>query len=189
MEIDEGSRLGREVLAGGARYSAGALPDDDAMAGFYELACERLAAAGYVHYEISNWAVPGRESQHNLKYWRREPYLGLGAGAHSFDGARRWANAHHPAEYIECVSRGQLPREQCETLSRRQVLEEELFLGLRLREGIEPARIESQYNVSLAPRIEHLRAQGLVELDERRVRVAESRLAVANEVIVQLLEA
>lgn len=96
LEVDEGSRLGRELLAGGARYGAAQVPGDDAMADSYELACEQLRQAGYEHYEISNWALPGFRSRHNLKYWRREPYLGFGAGAHSFDGQWRWANAHDP---------------------------------------------------------------------------------------------
>ena len=86
LEIDEGSPLGKESLAGGSRYSAATIPSDDAQTEFYEFACARLAAAGYDHYEISNWALPNCRSRHNLKYWQREPYLGLGAGAHSFDG-------------------------------------------------------------------------------------------------------
>ena len=88
LEIDEGSRLGKESLAGGSRYSAESIPSDDAMAEAYESACACLAEAGYEHYEISNWGLPGFRSRHNLKYWRREPYIGLGAGAHSFDGER-----------------------------------------------------------------------------------------------------
>ena len=88
MEIDEGSRLGLEVLQGGARYSAKDLPTEEAMADFYERAQEVLKGAGYGQYEISNWAKPGRESLHNLKYWRREAYTGFGAGAHSFSAGR-----------------------------------------------------------------------------------------------------
>ncbi len=84
MEIDEGSRLGLEVLNNGPRYSAPELPSEEAMADFYELAQRELKSAGYEQYEISNWAKPGFASRHNLKYWRREPYLGFGAGAHSF---------------------------------------------------------------------------------------------------------
>ncbi len=114
LEVDEGSRLGKELLAGGARYSAGAVPSDDLMADFYEMACEFLEAAGYHHYEISNWAKPGFESKHNLKYWRREPYLGFGAGAHSFSGTQRWANAHDAAEYVGAIQAGRLPAEQRE---------------------------------------------------------------------------
>ncbi len=187
MEIDEGSRLGREVLAGGSRYSASALPSDDAMAEFYEHACAQLAAAGYEHYEISNWALPGRESRHNLKYWRREPYLGLGAGAHSFSGTQRWANAHDAAAYVAAIQQGRIPEEQVESVGPAEALNEELFLGLRLLEGIDFADIERRYNVSLAARLEGLRAAGLVEIEGTRVKLAAGRLAVSNEVFVELL--
>src|ERR1700723_2727458 len=166
LEIDEGSRLGKESLAGGKRYSATEIPPDDSIADFYDSACMRLAAAGYEHYEISNWALPGRRSRHNLKYWRREPYLGFGAGAHSFDGRWRWANAHDPAAYVAAIGEGRLPAEQREEVSPSQALEEEMFLGLRQLEGIDLERIERQYGAALTPhvrlKIEALRAQGLV---------------------------
>ena len=188
MEIDEGSRLGLEVLNGGARYSASALPTDDAMANFYERACARLAAAGYHHYEISNWALPGLESQHNLKYWRREPYFGFGAGAHSFSGNQRWANAHDPASYTNSIGQGRFPVEQLEGVTSEQALEEELFLGLRQLAGIDLARIESRYGANLRPRVEELRAQGLLEWDGPLLRLAPDRLTVSNEVFVTLLD-
>jgi oxygen-independent coproporphyrinogen-3 oxidase len=188
MEIDEGSRLGLEVLNGGVRYSASALPTDDAMANFYERACGRLAAAGYHHYEISNWALPGVESRHNLKYWRREPYFGFGAGAHSFSGSQRWANAHDPASYTNSIGQGRFPVEQLEGVTSEQALEEELFLGLRQLAGIDLARIESRYGASLRPRVEELRAQGLLEWDGPLLRLAPDRLTVSNEVFVTLLE-
>ncbi len=176
LEIDEGSRLGRESLAGGLRYGAAAIPDDDAMATFYEQACAELAVAGYEHYEISNWALPGLRSRHNLKYWRREPYLGFGAGAHSFDGRWRWANAHDPAAYVAAIEQGHLPTEQREEVTREQALEEEMFLGLRQLEGIDLARIENDYDANLSPRIDELRAQGLIERDGTRVRLAPAKL-------------
>ena len=200
FEVDEGSRLGRELLAGGARYSAAAVPSDDAMAESYEFACERLREAGYDHYEISNWALPGFRSRHNLKYWRREPYLGFGAGAHSFDGRWRWANAHDPAIYAAAIEHGRLPVEQLEEVTPRQALDEELFLGLRLLEGIDLARIEAQYasqfdahfqahfKETIGARLEELRSQGLIERDGSRVRLAPARLAVSNEVFVALLD-
>ena len=187
MEIDEGSRLGREVLTGGSRYSAAALPDDDAMASFYESGCARLAAEGYEHYEISNWGLPGFRSRHNLKYWRREPYLGIGAGAHSYDGRERWANAHDPAAYVAAIKKGVSPAEQREVVTPQQALEEELFLGLRQLEGIDLARIEKQYNAGLRNRVEALRQAGLVEFDGTRLRLSPARLTVANEVFVELL--
>jgi oxygen-independent coproporphyrinogen-3 oxidase len=189
MEIDEESHLGKEALAGGKRYSAGALPSDDEMASFYDHACERLAVEGFEHYEISNWARPGFQSRHNLKYWRREPYLGLGAGAHSFDGARRWANSHDPAGYVSAITRGQLPVEQNETVTPQQAHEEEIFLGLRLLDGVDAAKLAGQSGNAILERIEELRAQGLVIVESGRVRLAPDRVAVSNEVFVALLEA
>jgi oxygen-independent coproporphyrinogen-3 oxidase len=189
MEIDEESHLGKEALAGGKRYSAGALPSDDEMASFYDHACERLAVEGFEHYEISNWARPGFQSRHNLKYWRREPYLGLGAGAHSFDGARRWANSHDPAGYVSAITRGQLPVEQNETVTPQQAHEEEIFLGLRLLDGVDAAKLAGQSGNAILERIEELRAQGLVIVENGRVRLAPDRVAVSNEVFVALLEA
>jgi oxygen-independent coproporphyrinogen-3 oxidase len=187
LEVDEKSRLGSELLKGGQRYSAGAVPSEDQMAEFYELAQAAFAAAGYHHYEISNWAKPGFESRHNLKYWRREPYLGFGAGAHSFSGTQRWANAHDAAHYVSAVQNGGLPVEQLETLTAEAALEEELFLGLRQLDGIDVARIEKDYAVTLGSRFDPLASSGLVEWNGPVVRLAPSRLSVSNEVFVELL--
>ena len=195
LEIDEGSRLGSEAIRGGARYGADAIPPDDEIAVFYESACERLGDAGYEHYEISNWALPGFRSRHNLKYWRREPYLGFGAGAHSFDGQARWANVHDAADYAARMQQGSGAREQVETVTREQALEEEFFLGLRQLEGIDLARIEAAYNengvceqiATMRARIADLQRDGLVECSGTRVRLAPNRLTVSNEVFVGLL--
>jgi oxygen-independent coproporphyrinogen III oxidase len=196
FEVDEGSHLGRELLSGGSRYSAAAVPSDDATVDSYEFACDRLREAGYDHYEISNWALPGFRSRHNLKYWRREPYLGFGAGAHSFDGRWRWANAHDPAAYAAAIEQGRLPLEQLEEVTPKLALEEELFLGLRQLEGIDLACIEAQHGAefsagfkeTLGVRLDELRAQGLVERAGTRVRLAPARLAISNEVFVALLD-
>ena len=188
MEIDEGSRLGLEVLQSGERYSAKALPSDDAMADYYEHGCRQLAAAGYGHYEISNWGLPGFESRHNIKYWRREPYFGFGAGAHSFNGSQRWANAHDPAAYANSVLQGHFPVEQLEKVSQGQALEEELFLGLRQLAGIDLEGIEEKYGTHLRPRVQELLAQGLLEWNGPRLRLSSERLTVSNEVFVHLLE-
>lgn len=138
LEIDEDSRLGREVIAGGTRYHAHFVPDDDAMADFYVAACERLSAAGISHYEISNFARPEFESRHNLKYWKRRPYFGFGVDAHSmlvsdsaeFDSVR-FANSDSPDRYVNGF------RLQCDLLSRETALEESFFLGLRLNQGVD----------------------------------------------------
>ncbi|MGB8476433.1 MAG: radical SAM family heme chaperone HemW [Candidatus Acidiferrum sp.] len=187
LEVDEGSRLGKELLAGGARYSAGAVPTDDEMADSYEKACEFLGEAGYHHYEISNWAKPGFESQHNLKYWRRMPYLGFGAGAHSFSGTARWANAHDSANYANAMVAGRLPVEQHEVVTASAALEEELFLGLRQLDGIDVGRIEREYKVSLGERFGPLEVAGLVQRDGDVIRLVPTRLSVSNEVFVELM--
>jgi oxygen-independent coproporphyrinogen-3 oxidase len=187
LEVDEGSRLGKELLAGGARYSAGAVPGDDEMAEFYETAAAFLGAAGYHHYEISNWAKPGFESRHNLKYWRREAYWGFGAGAHSFSGTQRWANAHDAAEYVSALAAGRIPVEQLEEVTRESALEEELFLGLRQLDGIDVARIEREYGVLLGTRIAPLESAGLVERDGNVLRLAPGKVSISNEVFVELM--
>jgi oxygen-independent coproporphyrinogen-3 oxidase len=187
LEVDEKSRLGSELLKGGKRFSAGAVPSEDQMAEFYELAQTSFSAAGYHHYEISNWAKPGFESCHNLKYWRREAYLGFGAGAHSFSGVQRWANVHDAADYVKALQNGFLPFEQLERLTPEAALEEELFLGLRQLDGIDVSRIEKDYAVKLASRFDPLASSGLVEWNGPVVRLAPSRLSVSNEVFVELL--
>src|SRR5438105_12781580 len=181
LEVDEGSRLGKELLAAGTRYSAGAVPGEDEMAEFYETAQKELSEAGYRHYEISNWAKPGFESKHNLKYWRREPYLGFGAGAHSFSGKQRWANAHDAASYLSAVQSGRLPVEQQEKLTADSALEEELFLGLRQLDGIDLARIEQEYGVTVMERFDPLAAAGLVERQGSVVRLTPEKLSISNE--------
>src|SRR5256885_8070833 len=115
LEVDEDSRLGRELIAGGTRYHAHFVPSDELTAELYERACERLSEAGIAQYEISNFARPGRESRHNLKYWTRQPYLGFGVDAHSmlrsaapkFDAARL-AMPETLDEYMGDHSRGWL---------------------------------------------------------------------------------
>ena len=187
LEVDEGSRLGSELLSGGKRYSAHAVPTDDAMAESYDLARAKLASAGYEHYEISNFAKPGFASEHNLKYWRREPYFGFGAGAHSFSGTQRWANAHDAAAYVQSVSMGKTPVEQLELISTGQALEEELFLGLRQLAGINLTKIKDAYGVPVSDRFVALESSGLVERSGDIVRLSPQKLSISNEVFVELL--
>jgi oxygen-independent coproporphyrinogen-3 oxidase len=137
LEVDEDSRLGRELLAGGTRYHAHFVPNDEAMTDFYLAACERLESAGIVQYEISNFARAGFESQHNLKYWTRQPYFGFGVDAHSMLAsatpdldAVRFAPADSLEQY---VSAAPLQRTK---VSHRAAFEESFFLGLRLNCGV-----------------------------------------------------
>lgn len=188
LEIDEGSRLGKEALAGGSRYSADSIPTDDQIADSYEEARAWLRKAGYRHYEISNWAKPGFESRHNLKYWRREPYLGFGAGAHSFLGRERWANSHDPAAYVAAMERGSPPIEPHELLTDAQVLEEEFFLGLRQLDGMDLGRLGLAERSEFEPRLRKLLREGLLQIEGDQLRLAPDKLAVSNEVFVELLQ-
>jgi oxygen-independent coproporphyrinogen-3 oxidase len=187
MEIDEGSRLGLEVLQGGARYSARDLPPEESTADFYETAQLLLKEVGYEQYEISNWAKPGSASQHNLKYWRREPYFGFGAGAHSFSQGQRWANARDAAAYVEAINDGRSAIQFVDQITAELALQEELFLGLRQLSGINVSRIEQEYAVDFQKKIGKLASSGMIERSGQFVRLAASKLSVSNEIIVELL--
>ncbi len=187
MEVDEGSRLGLEVLQSGSRYSAREIPSEEAMAEFYELAQAKLKSAGYGQYEISNWSKPGFESRHNLKYWQREPYLGFGAGAHSFSGTQRWANRHDAAAYVAAISEGKSAVESADTLTQSLALEEEFFLGLRKLSGIDLSRLEREYGVNLREKVGELASRGMVQKQGDIVCIPAGKLSVSSEIIVELL--
>jgi len=149
LEIDDESRLGRELIAGGTRYHAHFVPDEAAVAEFYLAACERLGVAGVTQYEISNFARPGFESRHNLKYWTRQPYLGFGVDAHSMlrsldprlEGVR-FATADSLERYVagSALSRSDV--------SPANGLEESFFLGLRLNHGVKPGEIAGRFGLA-----------------------------------------
>lgn len=177
LEVDGDSRLGAELLALGKRYGAPEVPSEEAIAGFYETAVDRLAGLGIPRYEISNFACRGFESRHNLKYWRREPYLGFGADAHSFDGAARWQNAETAAEYVERHARS-LPF-SIETSPAQPG--EAFFLGLRLEQGME---------ADWAPyedAVRRFELDGLVEREGNRVRLTPRGMLLSNEVFAEFV--
>jgi oxygen-independent coproporphyrinogen-3 oxidase len=136
LEVDEDSRLGSELLAGGTRYHAHFVPDEEAIADFYLVACERLQTAGIVQYEISNFAREGFESRHNLKYWTRQPYLGFGVDAHSMLLATSEIEAVRFAPPDSLERYMSEPALQRTAVSKSAALEESFFLGLRLTRGI-----------------------------------------------------
>ncbi len=131
LTIEPATPLGRKVGAGLVPA-----PDPDLQADMFGLACELLGDAGYGHYEVSNWALPGFECRHNLGYWRLQPYLGLGAGAHSYRHGRRWWNVRPPAEYLDAVERGVRPVGGEERLRPEDERLETVFLKLRILEGV-----------------------------------------------------
>ena len=131
LTIEPATPLGRKVQVGLVPA-----PQPDLQADMFDLACEMLGDAGYRHYEVSNWALPGFECRHNLGYWRRQPYLGLGAGGHSYRDGRRWWNVRPPGEYLDMVEHGLRPVGGEERLTQEDERLEEIFLKLRILEGV-----------------------------------------------------
>ncbi len=183
LEIDDDSRLGHEILLGGQRFGAPQAPSEELTAELYETAVERLRRIGLPRYEISNFARPGRESFHNLKYWRLEPYAGFGADAHSFHGSRRWQNVESPQEYVERFRRGESPRASaCEA----RPDEERFFVGLRLSEGIRPAAGDWQRHQAAIGRFLDL---GLLAREGDMLRLTDRGVLLSNEVFEEFLHA
>ena len=175
LTVEPATPLGRRVAAG-----VSATPDPDVQAELYEAAVESLGAEGYVHYEVSNWARPGFECRHNLGYWRREAYLGLGAGAHSHRDGRRWWNVRPPMAYLEEVERGALPTGGEERLGAGEATLEEVFLGLRTRTGVPAASVP-------AGREEPYMAAGLLSRREDRFVLTDRGMFLAGEVATGLV--
>jgi oxygen-independent coproporphyrinogen-3 oxidase len=191
FEVDDKSRLGREVLRHGERYHATDVPDENFMADAYEYARGFLRGAGYHQYEISNFALPGFESRHNQKYWRLEPYLGLGAGAHSFDGEQRWANASTPEAYAQKLARGEASVAEIRRLTIQEQVEEFFFLGLRQAEGVDLSEARRRWGEPALARwksvIGQLAERGLLVRENDRVRLADHALLVSNEIFQEFL--
>jgi oxygen-independent coproporphyrinogen-3 oxidase len=146
LEVDEDSRLGRELIAGGTRYHAHFVPDEDVTADLYTMACERLEAAGVRQYEISNFARQGYASRHNLKYWTRQPYLGFGVDAHSMlpasESGVEAVRFFFPDSLEAYVAGGPLNRTQ---VSPAAAIEETFFLGLRLTCGVNLRQVAAEF--------------------------------------------
>lgn len=150
LTAEPGAPLGRWVAEGRER-----LPDEEEYSAQYLLAVERLTAAGFRHYEVSNFALPGRESRHNQVYWSGAAYLGLGPGAHSYLAGRRWWNARSWASYAEALGRGEAPDEGAETVVGAAARLERTWLALRTAEGF-PLAAASEGQQRLAARwVEH----------------------------------
>jgi oxygen-independent coproporphyrinogen III oxidase len=191
LEVDEDSRLGRELIAGGTRYHAHFVPDEEATADFYLLACETLNAAGIAQYEISNFARPGRESRHNLKYWTRQPYLGFGVDAHSMlsAGARPKAVRFSPPDSLDAyMNRGPL---LVAPVPEQAALEESFFLGLRLNRGVDLDRLRADFSresiAGCESTIEECIREGLLEKTGTAVRLTSRGRLLSNDVFARFL--
>jgi oxygen-independent coproporphyrinogen-3 oxidase len=187
LEVDEDSRLGREVIAGGTRYHAHFVPDEEATADFYLAACERLEAADIAQYEISNFALAGSQSRHNLKYWTRQPYLGFGVDAHSMlpstvpeADAVRFSTADALEKYVAGSPL------QPTAVSRAAALEEAFFLGLRLNRGVDLRDIAATFGPQVLDDLQAAIAQmiddGLMKQEGRCIRLTSRGRLLSNEV-------
>lgn len=195
LEVDEDSRLGRELMAGGTKYHAHFVPDDDLTAEMYETACDRLNAAGIRQYEISNFAREGCESRHNLKYWTRQPYLGFGVDAHSMLPASEPLRA----QGIDCVRLATTdnydqfliaPQTSVTQVSTAQALEESFFLGLRLNHGVSLEGLRKQFGAQVAayePVINELLAAGLLDRAGENLQLTPRGRLLSNEVFERFI--
>jgi oxygen-independent coproporphyrinogen-3 oxidase len=200
LEVDEDSRLGLELLRGGERYRAALVPVDDVIARMYESAIEHLHAAGLPQYEISNFSRPGFASRHNLRYWQRRPYLGLGLDASSAlpaadpsgrsairQSVLRTTTTDDLREYLAGPSIAESAWQSAE----RQH-EEAWFLGLRLNTGVDVTALEREFGrTMIAPALEtvdRLVEDGLLGFDDARVRLTARGQLIANEVFEQFLQ-
>jgi putative oxygen-independent coproporphyrinogen III oxidase len=195
LEVDEDSRLGREMLAGGARYHAELVPSDDAIAAMYETAVERLESAGLAQYEISNFAHDGRDSRHNLRYWERRPYLGIGLDASLMlhaEGSEGYVLRATATDDLRAYIEGSEPAETA-WLSPERRHEEAWFLGLRLNRGVQVAALRREFGNEPVARamgvVERLVERGLVSSDGKTVRLTPHGRLLSNEVFQEFLAA
>jgi oxygen-independent coproporphyrinogen-3 oxidase len=193
LSLEPGTRLHARVQRGELPQ-----PDPDLAADMYELASDLLEQHGLQQYEISNWSRPGFECAHNLVYWRNRAYLGLGAGAHSSDGTRRWWNTRSVVQYIKWLTAGQVGEwpsptaEGGETLNHSLQMAETMMLGLRLtREGVSETGFQQRFGVSLdasySAALSELAGQGLITRDAGRIRLTARGRLLGNRVFVRFL--
>jgi oxygen-independent coproporphyrinogen-3 oxidase len=194
LEIKGGTVLKQQMARGELT-----VPSDDETAEMYEMAREMLKRAGFIHYEISNWAQPRWESRHNRQYWLNRPYFGFGAGAHGYVAGHRTIAVRSPQRYVALASEAQAkpryPRSfatsKCVRVSAEDEVSETIMLGLRLvRDGIDRRAFEERFGVDLVtlrqPQVERLAALGLVEVNEATVRLAPAAYFISNRVIAEL---
>ena len=202
LEVDEDSRLGRELLAGGGRYHAASVPTEDAIAQMYMRAIEKLADTGLAQYEISNFSRPDARSRHNLRYWERRPYLGLGLDASSMlreaPPASGAAGRGEPGYVLRTKTTDDLRAylggsQPVETawLSPARQHEEAWFLGLRLNEGVEVKALEQEFGLDLVvPAMKvvgRLAETGLLSFDGARVRLTPRGRIISNDIFQEFL--
>jgi oxygen-independent coproporphyrinogen-3 oxidase len=170
-----------------------ALPEEETVAAMMEAAMDFLGTSGYEHYEISNYARPGRRSRHNLGYWQGRDYLGFGAGAYSTVYGERWNNFKNPHFYIERLQKGQPAVAGRELLNQRTVAVEALMLGLRIRDGINLKQFRERYEIDLMKKarveVANLFEEKLIDKQDGALFLTKKGVLVSNYVIARLMQA
>lgn len=167
------------------------LPEEEEERRMYEMTAEMLGSQGYRQYEISNYALPKRECAHNMGYWTREDYLGLGLGAASLFDNQRWNNTDSMEEYLEKSAHPEEIQVCRENLSLREQMEETMFLGLRMTEGIERERFQEEFGISVeevyGETVRRLEGLGLLQADRGRIYLTRKGISLSNQVFVEFL--
>ncbi len=184
LDVDDESNLGRELQTGGSRFGATSVPPEDAITEFYLHATRELESNSLSQYEISNFARAGRESRHNLKYWRMQPYIGFGVDAHSFDGSRRWSNVSSVPEYLDRSRQGESVRASIETLDERRLAEDCFITGLRQISGFEPSARDIRF---FQEPLRRMLDRGLLRNDRGRLALTKTGLLFSNEIFAEFL--
>lgn len=185
LSLDKGSQYSRDAESG--RF---VLPDDDAVAGMYELALQKLHNAGYARYEISNFSLPGFECRHNLNYWERGEYLGLGPGAWSFINGRRYGTVADISEYAKRLSSNESVVDFEETVGAEAAASEAVLLGLRTMRGLDLRGFELTYGQEQLRHLEEhaapLKEAGLLFVTEGRMRLTDRGILLSDEALARL---
>jgi oxygen-independent coproporphyrinogen-3 oxidase len=186
LDVHEGTPLADQIHKGMRPR-----PDDDLAGEIYQLMVDEVQAAGYQHYEISNFCLPGFESRHNTKYWDGAPYYGFGCSAHSYDGnRRRWANEREVAKYAALIDRAESPVVERSELNEEDTRSESIFLGLRLMRGLDLADYRARFGSDLRDEydadLDRLLDAGLIEFDEGLMRLTKRGALLSNEVFAAL---
>lgn len=186
LDVHEGTPLADQI-----RSRMRPQPDDDLAGEMYELMLDEVSAAGYEHYEISNFCLPGFQSRHNTKYWNGAAYYGFGCSAHSYDGRRRrWANERDVAKYVDLIEHQRSPVVERTDLNEEDARSESIFLGLRLMRGLNLEDYRRRFGSDLQDRYEmdlhRLVDAGLIEIDEGLMRLTRRGALLSNEVFAAL---
>jgi oxygen-independent coproporphyrinogen-3 oxidase len=186
LDVHEGTPLAHQIRSGMRPR-----PDDDLAGDMYQLMIDEVSAAGYQHYEISNFCLPGLESRHNTKYWNGAPYYGFGCSAHSYDGwRRRWANERDVAKYVTLAEEQRSPIVERTDLNEEDARSESIFLGLRLMRGLDLENYRTRFGSDLQDEydadLNRLREAGLIEIDEGLMRLTRRGALLSNEVFAAL---